>query len=199
MEEYKRKYVIQKVDGSTVDPNADYFVLRLDKDPHARLALLNYARSVRKDNEELYWDIINRLQGLYNADVQAVGSVNYVENVLRTESIDFDAIRGRLGDTTIIRMLHSTLGLVTEAAEVADMLKKHIFYGKPFDVINAKEEIGDSLWYIGLAVDILNTTMDDIMTKNIDKLAKRYPDKFTEHNAINRDIDNEMSHFKEEQ
>jgi NTP pyrophosphatase (non-canonical NTP hydrolase) len=193
---YKRKYDIRKSDGSDVDPKADYFVLRIDKDPHARVALLNYARSVRKDNEELYWDIINRLQGMYDADVQAIGSVNYVEHVLRTESIDFDAIRKRVGENATLRLLHAVLGLVTESAELADMLKKHIFYGKELDIVNAKEEIGDSMWYVGLAVDILSTTMDDIMTKNIDKLAKRYPDKFSEHAALNRDIENEMSHFK---
>jgi len=194
---YKRKYVIQKTDGSQVDPKADYFVLRLDADPHARVALMHYARSVRSDNEELYQDIMMRLSELYSYDMQSVGSDNYVKNVLRSESIDFDAIRGRLFEPEIIRLLHATLGMVTESAELADMLKKHIFYGKPFDMINAKEEIGDNLWYVGLAVDVLRTTMDEIMSLNIEKLRKRYPEKFDENKAINRDIDNEMSHFKE--
>ncbi|MEE9459864.1 MAG: hypothetical protein V3V84_08890 [Candidatus Bathyarchaeia archaeon] len=33
---YESKYTITKNNGNPVDPKADYFVLRLDKDPHAR-------------------------------------------------------------------------------------------------------------------------------------------------------------------
>jgi len=51
------KYMIAKVDGSPVDPAADYFVLRLDTDPHARVAALAYARSVKTDNVELAKDL----------------------------------------------------------------------------------------------------------------------------------------------
>ena len=47
------KYVIEKADGSPVDPDACYFVLRLDTDPAARRAMGQYARSVRSTNEEL--------------------------------------------------------------------------------------------------------------------------------------------------
>jgi len=34
---------LKKADGSPVDPNAMYFVLRIDTDPHARIALRAYA------------------------------------------------------------------------------------------------------------------------------------------------------------
>lgn len=37
------KYIIQKADGSPVDPKADYFILRLDTDPIARRAALEYS------------------------------------------------------------------------------------------------------------------------------------------------------------
>lgn len=37
------KYIISKADGSPVDQGADYFVLRLDKDPIARRAALEYS------------------------------------------------------------------------------------------------------------------------------------------------------------
>lgn len=41
------KYKIEKADGSPVDPSAMYFVLRIDTDVHARIALRAYARSIR--------------------------------------------------------------------------------------------------------------------------------------------------------
>jgi NTP pyrophosphatase (non-canonical NTP hydrolase) len=124
-----------------------------------------------------------------------ITSIDYVDCALSTESANFMDIKYRLSDSRTIRLLHSALGLVTEAAELADMLKKHIFYGKPLDDVNAKEELGDTLWYAGIAIDVLKTTMNDVMTMNIEKLKKRYPDKFTEHDALNRDVGNELSHI----
>jgi len=47
------KYNITKADGSPMDPNAFYFVLRLDKDKHARVAAKAYAGSVRAENPSL--------------------------------------------------------------------------------------------------------------------------------------------------
>lgn len=122
-----------------------------------------------------------------------ITSDNYIENVLRTESVDFDSIKERLSDENTIRLLHSSLGMVTEASEFADMLKKHIFYGKDLDLVNAKEEVGDQMWYIGVAIDVLNETLDDIMSVNIEKLKKRYPEKFNENNALNRNLEEERN------
>ena len=59
---YEKKYIIGKVNGRPIDPKADYFVLRLDKDPHARIALKSYADSVLKDNAKLAMELVSRLQ-----------------------------------------------------------------------------------------------------------------------------------------
>lgn len=58
-----RKYRIEKTDGSPVDAHADYFVLRLDTDKHARHAARTYARSIEHSNPELARDIRNRCDG----------------------------------------------------------------------------------------------------------------------------------------
>lgn len=44
------KYKVIKQDGTPTDPAANYFVLRLDVDPHALNALKVYADSVESDN-----------------------------------------------------------------------------------------------------------------------------------------------------
>ena len=43
MSELFPKYNVTKNDGSPVDPNAQYFVLRIDTDPAARKAVLRYS------------------------------------------------------------------------------------------------------------------------------------------------------------
>lgn len=120
-------------------------------------------------------------------------SQNYVANACNTESPVTPEMIERLTNPQTVRMLHAAMGLSTEAGEFVDMLKKHIFYGKPLDLVNAKEEIGDSMWYVAIAIDVLKTTLDDVMTVNINKLKARYPEKFTEFHAENRDLTTERS------
>jgi NTP pyrophosphatase (non-canonical NTP hydrolase) len=86
------------------------------------------------------------------------------------------------------RLIHGMIGLCTETGELQDMVKKNLAYGKPFDRVNVKEECGDILWYLALSLDAVGYTMEDAMEANIAKLKKRYPDKFSSGNALNRDI-----------
>lgn len=41
-------------------------------------------------------------------------------------------------------------------------------------------EAGDVLWYVAQLSDSLGITIDEVMTSNIDKLRKRYPEGFSE-------------------
>lgn len=61
-----KKYIITKKSGKPIDPDADYFVLRIDKDPHALVALESYANSVKVDNMELYNDLIQKVEEYKN-------------------------------------------------------------------------------------------------------------------------------------
>lgn len=115
---------------------------------------------------------------------------NYIELALKTETKDYEAISKRY-TPEIARLIHASTGLCTEAGELLDMLKKHLNYNKPFDKVNAIEELGDILWYMAIACDVLETSFDQIMEKNIAKLKARYGDKFSNENAINRDLEKE--------
>jgi hypothetical protein len=59
------KYRVEKIDGST-DPEAVYFVLRLDTDRCAREAALSYAMKIYDDNRNFAMDIIRRVVDLQN-------------------------------------------------------------------------------------------------------------------------------------
>jgi hypothetical protein len=48
------KYRIEKTDGTPVDPNAQYFVLRPDKDPLARKAIRTYARGLTAPEDQTF-------------------------------------------------------------------------------------------------------------------------------------------------
>jgi NTP pyrophosphatase (non-canonical NTP hydrolase) len=126
-----------------------------------------------------------------------IDSKTFVENVLRTDTPITPELLERLQNPRTVRLIHAAMGLATESAELMDMLKKHIFYGRPIDWTNAKEEGGDSTWYIGLLCDVLEMSFDELMTMVINKLKLRYPTKFSESDAINRNIETERKFLED--
>jgi hypothetical protein len=189
----------------------------------------------------------------------------YIGLAIKTESCDINEIYDRLGNENLVRMLHASLGMVTEVTEFFESLDK-------CDSINIKEEIGDLFWYIAVSfhaarkefpdivmpydgliwlgmdidktkkkllssisefVDIIKRTIyydaycleskklekvlmdiyktaywaigvtgsgerDDVLKCNIEKLMKRYGEKFNSDGALNRDIKNELSQYESE-
>src|SRR5579871_1585927 len=112
----------------------------------------------------------------------------YVQLVQTTESNDYTQIRMRLTTSIpIVRLQHAIAGMVTEVGELQDILKKYYYYDKNINPVHLREEIGDLLWYVGLAIGSQGWSMEDIMKENINKLRARYPNKFTEWEAKNRD------------
>ena len=53
------KYTVTKNHGPS-DPKAEYFVLRMDKDPHAKAAIAAYALSCKAEFPALAEDLVNR-------------------------------------------------------------------------------------------------------------------------------------------
>lgn len=113
----------------------------------------------------------------------------YIKDAIKTESIDFASIYKRVMREEVIRILHASMGLSTEAGELLDAMKKHIFYGKKLDMVNLQEELGDIFWYAAQLADAAGFTFEDTMEKNIAKLKARYPDRFTEKDAVIRNLD----------
>lgn len=115
----------------------------------------------------------------------------YVRNAVRTQATDFDAMAGRLKDPKTLRILHSLVGLATETGEIQDQLKKHIFYGRPLDLVNIEEEMGDLFWYLAILSDALGVPFERVWEKNISKLKARYGEKFNKEGELKRNLEKE--------
>jgi NTP pyrophosphatase (non-canonical NTP hydrolase) len=96
-------------------------------------------------------------------------------------------------ESTLMDNMHMILGISTESGELQDIFKKHIAYGKEIDWINVKEELGDMLFYIASFCRINGLDLDEIIKINMEKLESRYPEKFTQYHANNRNLDKERS------
>jgi NTP pyrophosphatase (non-canonical NTP hydrolase) len=90
-------------------------------------------------------------------------------------------------------MIHSALGIFTEAAELLHAIVQSTFEGQAFDRINAVEELGDLEWYMAVLRDRLGVSQEEIQRKNIAKRRARYPERFEKHEALNRDLEKERS------
>jgi len=113
----------------------------------------------------------------------------------RTDDLDQNSkdVYSRIcADPRLLRLIHAFAGMQSELAEMADILQSVLFDGAALDEVNAQEEAGDMNWYLnGLWAAALGTSAASLMQQNIAKLAVRYPDRFTEFNANNRDLETE--------
>lgn len=87
-------------------------------------------------------------------------------------------------------IVHAIYGLCTEAGEISEAMLKAAKSGS-FDEVNLKEEAGDLLWYLAMLFRELDTDFPEVATTNINKLKARFPEKFTQDNAYNRDLESE--------
>ena len=81
--------------------------------------------------------------------------------------------------------------LARGAGMIAGQVKKHVFYGKHYDagyIVVGLGDIAEAAMSLAIFYDL---DFNKILVDNIAKLAARYPDKFTEEDAINRDKDAE--------
>ena len=93
-------------------------------------------------------------------------------------------------DCDIHRLLTAAVGLTAEGGEFMEIVKKIIFQGKPYNADNIyhmKRELGDICWYLAQACMALDTTFDEIIEMNVEKLKARYTGgEFDVHNSENR-------------
>ena len=86
-------------------------------------------------------------------------------------------------------LINGVMGLCGESGEAIDIVKKHLAQGHPLDREALAEELGDICWYVAETAQVLGYDLETIMTMNIEKLKKRYPDGFSREDSINRTED----------
>jgi NTP pyrophosphatase (non-canonical NTP hydrolase) len=83
-------------------------------------------------------------------------------------------------------VLMCTLGISSEAGEIAEEIKHHVYHGHELDTKNLQKELGDMLWYVSRLAHAYGWNLSEIAEMNIQKLTARYPTGFTSDASINR-------------
>jgi len=122
--------------------------------------------------------------------------VEFVRQTTSQPSLDYPTLAARLSelevrdDCNVPQLLTAALGLTAESGEFTEVVKKIILQGKPYNednVFHMKRELGDICWYIAQACMALDTSFDEIIEMNVDKLKARYPGgEFDVHHSENR-------------
>lgn len=83
-------------------------------------------------------------------------------------------------------LLNGVMGLCGESGEAIDIVKKHLAQGHELDREKLIKELGDVAWYIAETATALDIELEEVLTRNIEKLKERYPEGFDFERSINR-------------
>ena len=129
---------------------------------------------------------------------QVISTKKYIEFVKQTTSkasSDFPSLISRLTElevenANVPRLMTAAFGISAEAGELVEIIKKMFLQGKPYieeNIIHMKKEAGDILWYMSQLCIALDTTFEELMEINYQKLSARYPEgTFDVHRSENR-------------
>lgn len=97
------------------------------------------------------------------------------------------ALANSMDTADVADYLHGVIGLATEAGELLEGMRD-VINGKPLDLVNVKEEVGDGKWYMAILARVARFMWGEDERTNIAKLRARFPDRFTEYDANNRNL-----------
>ena len=83
-------------------------------------------------------------------------------------------------------LINGVMGLCGESGEVIDIVKKHLAQGHELDRGRIIGELGDIAWYLAEVAYILDTPLEEVLKRNIEKLKKRFPEGFSVERSIDR-------------
>ena len=121
--------------------------------------------------------------------------LDFVAGVTSMPSQDSAILQARIDELVangadVPHLLTAALGLTAESGEFTEVVKKILLQGKPYNednVFHMKRELGDICWDLAQACMALDTTFDEIIEMNVDKLKARYPGgEFNVHKSENR-------------
>lgn len=70
-------------------------------------------------------------------------------------------------------IVYPALGLVGEAGEISEKVKKYLRGDRELDREGLLKEMGDPLWYLASLADDLGYTLQDVIDANVEKLTSR--------------------------
>lgn len=117
-----------------------------------------------------------QLEMEFMADIEAEKSKVSLYDQHRKDTMMLNEYQQRIEQFIITeghdRLMENTLGLVGEAGEVAEKIKKGIRDGK-YDIEGLKKELGDVLFYVAALSTWIEEDLSEVAEANVTKLLDR--------------------------
>jgi len=121
--------------------------------------------------------------------------IEFVRQTTSPASSEYSKLVERLNElegqgADVSRLMTAAFGMSAECGELVEIIKKIFLQGKSYNeenVLHMKKEAGDVLWYMSQLCIALDTTFEELMEINYQKLSARYPEgTFSVYNSENR-------------
>jgi hypothetical protein len=136
--------------------------------------------------------------------MEEIGDICWYEGVLGAmfpcfHTTDFDSLI-QSGSLRIEKRRKAVTNLIFDitkySGRIADQFKRAIFYGTELDdnyIFNQRISLLEALRHLA---ELVGSDMAHVRQINIDKLKKRFPEGFTETDAVTRDLDAERTELE---
>ena len=121
--------------------------------------------------------------------------IEFVRQTTSPASSEYPKLVERLNEleaqgANVSRLMTAAFGMSAECGELVEIIKKIFLQGKSYNednIIHMKKEAGDVLWYMSQLCIALDTTFEELMEINYQKLSARYPEgTFSVYKSENR-------------
>lgn len=107
----------------------------------------------------------------------------YMSHAVGTDMAAIMALAGATYTGTPVTM---ALRLNAAAADIGTLIKAHAYYGKSLDHDQLKLKLNQYFAFVGMLSHAFGLEFPGVLQENVEKLQKRYPDKYSDTAAIER-------------
>lgn len=117
----------------------------------------------------------------------------YIANYCSFRNIDFQYLYDTRNEFTEEAWEANSEVEVIKFSKLQDYIKKYIAYNKPIDPKLELNALRGIVWSLTEVISNYNADLNVLLERNIAKLKARFPEKFTEEAALNRNLVKERS------
>ena len=159
-----------------------------------KLNLAHMVLGICSEDEEV-------LKALVNKDTIGIGEEIadkfwYIANYCTFRNIDLQELYNNRIDFEQEDWEKKTSISTVKLSKLQDCVKKYIAYGKPIDKKVEENCLKGLIFGLADDIDYNNLDLFTILNNNINKLKVRFPDKFTEEKALNRNLTAERTELE---
>lgn len=156
--------------------------------------MLHCAIGISTEISELV-EAINK-NDIVNIGEEIADQMWYISNLARFINFNLEKECALIKQFTFLEKQEYLNNCVIESGNLLDLFKKSIFYNKKLDEFLIKIILTRMIINLSSLCGSLNLDLFKLLDNNINKLRIRFPDKFTQENALERNLDAERKELE---